>query len=773
LLEYGGRGTEFPVGLSAPSGDTVALADTVANITSMPVFAFDGLSSIGVTSVTVTDPAVDVSDAEALENFYTTVGTALPVSGPDGEGLTLTDTAADIEDMSPAQLSDLTSIGVTAVTVTDGSITLSVAQALALYDPVPISVPPGASVIIADTTAEIESLTPTEIAGLAAIGVNTIDVSGLIGGESLTIDGGITLAVDGVVPSGDTITFTGTGGVLSLDNTAAMAGTIYGFSPPDTIDLTDVPYDASVNGSASLGTDPNDNQQSIVVTENGSTYYLDIDPTQVFLTGATFNLNQDGGGTGSGTDLTVVEPSVVNESFQVLGGLTADGVVVGSGGTVEAEGGATVNRAIIESGGVLSGDDGSTINDTVIDSGGLLDLVTGGAGSGTIGFGPVVGDPVGGTLEIDDTTPLAATVTGFAAGDTIDLTAVPDDPDGSANLVAGNVLDVIEGGNTYTFQFDPSQNFTDEYFHLAPDVAGTGTAITENSTPCYCPGTLIQTDRGEVRVEALAIGDTVMTRSGALRPVKWIGRRSYGGRFVLGRKDILPICIKAGALEENVPRRDLWISPHHAMYLDGVLIEAKDLVNGVSIIQAERVEKVEYIHIELESHDVIIVEGALSETFLDDDSRCMFHNAHEYAALYADTPGPTRYCAPRLDEGYEVETARRRIEMRAGLRPIVEPERLALRGYVDMMSSARIAGWAQCAERPEAPVCLDVYAGAQLIGQTLANRYREDLERAGLGSGRHSFEFTPPAGSAFASHVIEVRRSLDGALLGKSHAAAH
>jgi hypothetical protein len=57
----------------------------------------------------------------------------------------------------------------------------------------------------------------------------------------------------------------------------------------------------------------------------------------------------------------------------------------------------------------------------------------------------------------------------------------------------------------------------------------------------------------------------VVTRSGAVRPIKWIGRRSYSGRFIMGRKDILPVCIKAGALDDNVSRRDLCISPHHAM----------------------------------------------------------------------------------------------------------------------------------------------------------------------------------------------------------------
>ena len=131
----------------------------------------------------------------------------------------------------------------------------------------------------------------------------------------------------------------------------------------------------------------------------------------------------------------------------------------------------------------------------------------------------------------------------------------------------------------------------------------------------------------------------------------------------MGRKDILPICIRAGALDDNVPRRDLWISPHHAMYLDGTLIEAKDLVNGVSIVQAEHVEKVEYFHIELERHDVIIAEGALSESFIDDDSRGMFHNAHEYRAMYPQDAATAiaRYCAPRLDEGYELEALRGRI----------------------------------------------------------------------------------------------------------------
>ena len=315
---------------------------------------------------------------------------------------------------------------------------------------------------------------------------------------------------------------------------------------------------------------------------------------------------------------------------------------------------------------------------------------------------------------------------------------------------------------------------------LADENHGNGfVTLTLVAAACYCRGTLILTDRGEVTVEDLAIGDRLVTVSGEAKPIKWIGRRSYGGRFVMGRTDILPICIKAGALDENVPRRDLWISPHHAMYvkekhLDGVLIEAKDLVNGVSIVQAQSVDKVEYFHIEMATHDVIVAEGALSETFLDDDSRGMFHNAHEYNTLYADEHvAPAHYCAPRLDEGYEVESARQRVALRAGLPTALDaPGTGALRGYVDLVNANCITGWAQNADHPEAPVCLDIYAGGQLIGRVLANGYREDLKAAGLGGGHHAFTFTPPAGLVFAPAAIKVRRALDGAALAHSNPAS-
>jgi Hint domain len=461
-------------------------------------------------------------------------------------------------------------------------------------------------------------------------------------------------------------------------------------------------------------------------------------------------------------------------TFEVTGG-TWDTTGSGSdwnvdGGILEVNGSAadtTVyagGREVVENGGTA---DGTTI------TGGTMEVVSGGSVGSSITFASNSG-----TLQIDgpntaDSNLLpGTTISGFVSGDTIDLASIPNQTGSLAVMnYLTDVLTLTEGTETYTLDF--SGNFVGDYFQTASDNggAGPGTVITESTTaPCYCPGTLIRTPCGNKRVEKLQIGDELMTASGVARPIKWIGRRSYLGRFVMGRKDILPVCIKAGALDDNVPRRDLWISPNHAMYfednLDGVLIEAKDLINGVSIAQAERVEQVEYFHIELESHDVIIAEGALSESFIDDDSRGMFLNAHEYRALYpAAATAVAQYCATRLDEGYEVEAIRQRLAARVGLESRAYAVSGALRGYVDRITPHVIEGWAQNADHPEAPVCLDICAGGRLLGRVLANHYREDLKNAGMGSGCHAFAFTPPPGVALLPEAIDVCRSLDGAPL--------
>ena len=116
---------------------------------------------------------------------------------------------------------------------------------------------------------------------------------------------------------------------------------------------------------------------------------------------------------------------------------------------------------------------------------------------------------------------------------------------------------------------------------------------------------------------------------------------------------------------------------------------------------------------------------------------------------------------------------RQRLALRAGLTSNSEGTSIGkLRGHIDSVSADGVVGWAQNVEHPEAPVCLDIFAGGRLIGQTLANRYCADLERACPGSGWHSFEFAPPPG-LFALNAIEVRRSLDGAPLMRSAHAQH
>jgi hypothetical protein len=87
-----------------------------------------------------------------------------------------------------------------------------------------------------------------------------------------------------------------------------------------------------------------------------------------------------------------------------------------------------------------------------------------------------------------------------------------------------------------------------------------------------------------------------------------------------------------------------------------------------------------------------------------------------------------------------------------------------LRGHVDHIEPYAIAGWAQCVDHPEIPLRVEVQFDGRLVGRVLAERYRQDLERANLGSGNHGFEFKPDQQAFLAAELIEVAAS-DGRLL--------
>lgn len=151
-------------------------------------------------------------------------------------------------------------------------------------------------------------------------------------------------------------------------------------------------------------------------------------------------------------------------------------------------------------------------------------------------------------------------------------------------------------------------------------------AATTGGVICFTPGTRIATPYGALPVEDLREGDKVLTKDNGPQAVCWAGARRMSGARLYTMPELRPIRIRAGAFGIDRPDDELLVSPEHRMLVKGpaaqalyntpeVLVRARDLVNGASVVQDLRLREVTYVHLLLPSHQVIWANGVETESF--------------------------------------------------------------------------------------------------------------------------------------------------------------
>jgi len=308
--------------------------------------------------------------------------------------------------------------------------------------------------------------------------------------------------------------------------------------------------------------------------------------------------------------------------------------------------------------------------DPVTDNG--KDVIHGGDGNDTI-FGQddddiLYGDAGDDTIDggIDDDTILGGTgddtLIGGQGHDLIDGGEGNDDMSGGDDrdtFVNVNAGDTVSGGDGFSLSGaddfdtldlrgstepggnlkvnitgpDSDGNGVDgfvQYYDNTGALAGTLTFTNiEEIIPCFTPGTRIATPKGEVLVESLEVGDRVITRDNGIQEIRWVGQKTLASADLARGEHLRPIQIRQGALGNGLPERDMMVSPNHrvlvandktALYFEEseVLVAAKHLtgLDGVDVVD---IAGVTYIHFMFDQHEVVLSDGAWTESFQPGD----------------------------------------------------------------------------------------------------------------------------------------------------------
>ncbi|HET7879373.1 MAG TPA: hypothetical protein VFL55_00705 [Acetobacteraceae bacterium] len=232
-------------------------------------------------------------------------------------------------------------------------------------------------------------------------------------------------------------------------------------------------------GTSDLGTAANWTSINALTSVPTASDSLIFNSNPGILSGTVQGLNADFSGLGTW--------SLQDAQLNLAGLLTVDGALSLTGSTVTA-GSVTVNvGAALSGSGSVTGT--ITDNGTIEASGGLLRL------AGTVDGGGLLQIGAGATLDVNSVSAgetisflgaagtladhqggtIGAAVSGFAAGDTIDLRSLTFAP-GAAATVAGGVLTVVSGASNETLHLTGISDAT--IFSVTADASGIGTDIT-------------------------------------------------------------------------------------------------------------------------------------------------------------------------------------------------------------------------------------------------------------------------------------------------------
>jgi hypothetical protein len=245
----------------------------------------------------------------------------------------------------------------------------------------------------------------------------------------------------------------------------------------------------------------------------------------------------------------------------------------------------------------------------------------------------------------------------------------------AAGLIVGAALATGLSGREAAAQSRPASidSFLDRLRDLIRDLlhgqhhGGDGSSTTANGGNCFARGTQVRTREGYRPIETLAVGDEVALRSGAFAAIKAIVGHTLSGVAGVweGNPHNRPVVIRRGALGENLPMADLCLTALHAVYVDGFLMKAGDLVNGTSIHfkQPYGTDSLDFFNIELESHGILDVHGAFFESLYRtgmercapqlefDGGRSRLHShLRSVASLVIDRRRPIDIIRDRLEE---------------------------------------------------------------------------------------------------------------------------